>query len=394
MGAVFRGPIFATPATADLMRIVLEDSLRVMELDYKKFGVPPFYNEEDLKQTLRQIERVKYGTKIKSKNGINFVLHDAGHILGSASVEINADGPSTSPPRSDSGASLGTGKTILFSGDLGNSDAPIIRDTELPPKCDTVVMESTYAMREHEPAANRLEKLEQSLLDIVQNHGVLLIPAFAIERTQEILWQMHKLADEHKIPESINFFLDSPMAIKVTDEFRHHPEDYDKEALKAYNMHHDFLNFPRLTLARTVEESKAINEAPAPKVIIAGSGMMDGGRILHHLQRYLPFSNTKVLVVGYQAPHSLGRRIIEGEKFVRINGQYVHVHAQIVKADSYSAHADYKKLIGWLTSIKNPPQKIFLNHGEYKFAKDFAEYLRIKYGLDVEVAKYRRTYVI
>ena len=377
IAAGFKGPIFATPATGDLIKIVLEDSLHVMETDYRKSGILPFYNEEQMNQVISQIKPLKYGERITNRSGISFSLLDAGHILGSASVVISVDG-----------------KAVLFSGDLGNVNSPIIRDTEPPVHADVVVMESTYALRQHEPHDERMTKLKEALLFTAEHHGVLLVPAFAIERTQEILWELHRLADEHKLPENLKFYLDSPMAVKVTDEFRHHPEDYDKEALEAYNLHHDFLSFPRLSLSRTIDESKAINSAPAPKVIIAGAGMMDGGRILHHLTRYLPLANTTVLVVGYQSRNSLGRKIMDGEKFVQIWDKYIPVHARVIKADSFSAHADGDKLIDWLAKINPKPKVIFLNHGEKRIMKEFANFLHSKYSLGSEVPRYGKSYQI
>ncbi len=368
VGAGFRGPIFATAATLDLAKLVLEDSLKVMESNYRKYGVLPFFNEEQLQQATAQMRAIKYHQKVNVAEGY-FCLRDAGHILGSSSVELRLEG-----------------KTVVFSGDLGNDGAPIVKDTEMIAKADAVVMESTYAMREHEPHKERLSKLEQAILYTVEHRGVLLVPSFALERTQEILWELHNLSDKHQLPD-IKFYLDSPLAIKITEDFKHHPDIFDAEAIKAYNMHHDFLSFPNLVLTPSVEESKAINNAPAPKVILAGSGMMDGGRIMHHLRRYLPLANTTVLVVGYQGGNTTGRRILNGEKFVRINDKLVPVNARIIRADSYSAHADYNKLTAWLTASGSKPGRVFLNHGEPIPAKEFANLLHLKYHLNTFVPK-------
>ena len=371
----FRGPIFATAATADLARLVLEDSLKVMESNYQKYGVLPIFSEEQLRQAVSQIQKVKYHQKVNMGEGY-FYLREAGHILGSASVELHMEG-----------------KTVMFSGDLGNNDAPIVKDTEVMAQADVVVMESTYAMREHEPPKERLGKLEQAILYTVEHHGVLLIPSFALERTQEILWELHNLADKHQLP-NIKFYLDSPLAIKITEDFRHHPDIFDAEALRAYNMHHDFLSFPNLVLTPSVEESKAINNAPAPKVILAGSGMMEGGRIMHHLQRYLPLANTTVLVVGYQGENTTGRKILNGDKFVRINDRLVPVNARIVRADSYSAHADYSKLTHWLLSGGSKPRYVFLNHGEQGLMREFAQVLHIQQGLNTIVPRFGQTFKV
>lgn len=372
----FKGPIFTTLATKHLMRIVLEDSLKIMEYDYKDHGILPYFTESHLKQALSQVETLDYNQKVNFKGGGSLTLKDAGHILGSASVKLNIGG-----------------RVVVFSGDLGNPGAPIVKDTDMPKEADVVVMESTYAMREHEPHDKRVSKLEQALVNTYEQKGVLLIPAFAIERTQEILWELHKLSDKHKLPD-MKFFLDSPMAIKVTKDFKHHPEVYDKQALEAYNMHHDFLSFPNLVLTPSVDESKAINREPAPKVIIAGSGMMDGGRILHHLKRYISHNNTTILVVGYQAKNTLGRKILSGEKSIKIGRRFIPVHAKLIKADSYSAHADYRQLVEWLKSIKTLPKAVFLNHGEKGTSKEFAEYLKAKLDLNTIVSKYKRTYNI
>src|SRR3989344_5038855 len=376
VAAGFKGPIFTTEATAHLVKLILEDSLRVMENDYQKSGLLPFFNEEHLALAMKQIKPVKYGQKVNSRGGVSFALREADHVLGSASVELYLED-----------------KTVLFSGDLGNDGAPIMRDTNMPEKADVVIMESTYAMREHEARTERVSKLEQALLYTHKHRGVLLIPAFALERTQEVLWDLHRLSDLHKLP-GMPFYLDSPLAIKITDEFRHHPDVFDAEAVKAYKMHHDFLSFPNLHITLTSDESKAINSAPAPKVIIAGSGMMDGGRIMHHLKRYLPLPNTTILVVGYQSVNSTGRRLLNGEKAVRIDGWFIPVHAKIIKADSFSAHADYNKLIKWVTSIRKKPTTIFLNHGEMLPAKEFANFLKDKYDLNTQVPRAKQTFKI
>jgi metallo-beta-lactamase family protein len=284
-------------------------------------------------------------------------------------------------------------RKILFSGDVGNNDAPIIRDTEKPVAADVVVMETTYAMRKHEPSQTKESKLMQALEYTVQHRGVLLIPAFALERTEEVIWTLHNMADRHKLPE-IKFFLDSPLAIRILEVFKSHPENYDEAAKKALREHHNFLSFPGLIKTLSKVESKEINTASAPKVIIAGSGMMEGGRIMYHLQKYVSLPNTTILVTGYQAEGTLGRKILSGEKRVRILGRDVPVHARVVQVDSFSAHADNDTLEKWIGSVSPAPKVAFLNHGEKLRTEQFAKVLEEKYKIRAVIPKPSETFSV
>ena len=374
VGDGFHKKIYMTPATRALTDIILHDSINVMETQYQNSGALPFFNYEQMKRMLGQVEVLDYHRWHEVAPGVTVRLHDAGHIFGSAFVELV----------------IGR-KSILFSGDLGNAGAPIIRDVDKPPHTDYVVMEATYAGRNHEPAQERETKLEKALLNTHKINGVLLIPAFAVERTQEILWQLHNLADKHKLP-SMDFYLDSPLAIKATEVFRRYPSNYDEEANRAYRAHHDFFNFPRLTLCRTVDESKTINTAKSPKVILAGSGMMDGGRILFHLDHYISKPNTTILVVGYQAEKTLGRQILEGAREVRLFGKHHPVNAQVIKINAFSAHADQHALVQWVTTPKPAPKTVFLNHGELQPAENFALHLKKEHQLETLVPKEGQTF--
>lgn len=370
MAEGFRGDIFMTAETKDLIGLLLADSLHVMENEYRESGKLPFFNLEQLNQMLSRVKTVKYGQVVNSGRDLSFVLHNAGHVLGSASVEMRAGG-----------------KKILFTGDLGSQQASIIKHTERPHAYDYLVMESTYAMRAHEPAEDGFKKLEKALVDTIRNKGVLLIPAFALERTEEVIWHLHLMADKNKLPK-INFYLDSPLAIHILDIFKNYKEDYGTEAAAEAKKHHDFLNFPGLVRTLTVPESKGINNAPAPKVIIAGSGMMQGGRIMYHLYNYLPLKNTTVLVVGYQAEGTLGRKIATGHKEVRIFDHFIPVNAKVVQIDSFSAHADHNELVDFVKAVDPAPKFIFLNHGDPQRSKDLAIYFRDKLGLRSAIPRF------
>lgn len=366
----FRGDIFMTAETKDLIKLLLTDSLNVMESEYRETGKLPFFTIEQLNQMFARVKTVKYGQAVKSAKDLSFVLHNAGHVLGSASVEIRADG-----------------KKILFTGDLGNQEASIIKHTEKPHSYDYMVMESTYAMRGHEPMEEGFKKMEKALIDTAKNKGVLLIPAFALERTEEVIWHLHQMADKNKLPK-MNFYLDSPLAIHIVDVFKNYKSDYGPEAEAEIKKHHEFLSFPGLIRTLTGHESKAINNAPAPKVIIAGSGMMTGGRIMYHLYNYLSLKNTTLLIVGYQAHGTLGRRLAAGNREVRIFDRFIPVNAKIIQIDAFSAHADHNELIDFVKAMDPAPKAIFLNHGDPERSRDFAIYLRDKLGQRSAIPKF------
>lgn len=359
----FKGPVICTGPTADLMHLVVNDTQAIMAQEAAENGQEPLYTVEDINRLMQLIKRVDYGVTT-SIQGVNVRLLDAGHILGSSIVEL-VDGD----------------KTLVFSGDLGNAGAPILKPTQVPVGADVVVMESTYGGRVHEPIGERETILRQMIMDTVNRRGVLMIPAFAIERSQEILYEIDQLQKEDKIPQ-MPIFLDSPMAINATSIFERYSSFWNKESQFLKNKGDNFFAFPGLRRTVTVEQSKEINDVAPPKIIIAGSGMMEGGRILHHLRRYLPNERSTLLVVGYQSKGTLGRELLDGAKRVKIHDEWINVRAQIKPIGAYSAHADGPQLVAWLKNFQQKPKRVYLVHGENDQMETLAA--NIKHDLQID----------
>ncbi len=329
----FRGTVYATSATRDMAHLTLLDSEHVLSKDAERFGLPPIYEASDVDALMSRWRGVRYHETI-SVGPFQVTFFNAGHILGSAFLLVEAGG-----------------KKVVFSGDLGNSPAPLIGPWELPSSADYALIESTYGGRLHEALPERTELLRMMIKETIARRGALLIPAFATERTQEILFEIHALMEAGKL-EKIPVFLDSPLAIKMTDIYRKHSDYFTPEALRrAPGEKHPLFEFPGLRKTLTTEESKSINDVSGAKVIIAGSGMSNGGRILHHEKRYLSDPKSTLLIVGYQANGSLGRQILDGATVVRILGDDVPVHARVKAIGGYSAHADQRQLIEWLRPL-------------------------------------------
>lgn len=332
----FSGPIYATVATVELAKLVLKDALGVMASRNRDTDEPPMYDEVDLNRALSLFKPSPYHQSVPLFDGDNFTFFDAGHILGSASLTLEVDD-----------------KKIIFSGDLGHWPNVLLPKTEVPREADAVIMEATYGGEEHREsshvAEDRLTIMRRAMEYVVQNRGVLLIPAFSLERTEEILYLMHHLFKTKQLPK-IPIFLDSPLAIETLEVFEHHKELYQQE-IKSEANREDVFDFRGLVLTANVEDSKDINNQVPPKVIIAGSGMMEGGRIIHHLRRYLPMRNTLVLIIGYQAQGTLGQKIVDGAKEVNVFGTQVPVWAKIEKAEIFSGHADNSDLLNWVKSV-------------------------------------------
>lgn len=363
----FKGPIYCTLATKDLAKIVMEDSAHIQEMEtvwdnkrLKKEGKPlrkPLYKVVDALKVGTRLKGVEYNQTIRPLPGLTAVYRDAGHILGSAIIEVFVEG-----------------KKIVFSGDLGQWDAPIINNPTLIKEADYVVCESTYGGRLHETKSEKRKLLAQAINNTTEKNGKLLIPSFAIERTQEIVYYINELVESKKV-ECIPMFVDSPMGLKATRVFMEHTENYDEAARNTLARGDDPFRFRCLKYVETVEESKALNDLQGPGVIIASSGMCSGGRIKHHLKNHASNESTTILFVGYQAYGTLGRRIVNGEKKVRIYGWQVPIKAQIKKIDGFSGHADQSQLMKWLKGFKTKP-KVFYVHGE----PDEALALKKKYG--------------
>jgi metallo-beta-lactamase family protein len=354
----FRGKIYLTEATKAITALSLMDAAGIAAEDKQH---TPLYTKEDVNKTIQHMETITLGQTIAT-NAFIATFYDAGHILGSASIKIAAKGKAD--------------QSIIFSGDLGNTPEDLIQPTEPISQASIVVMETTYGDRVH-PTEDASKIIQDEINTIEKTDGVLLIPAFSIERTQEILHRLYHLQKDKKILPTTAIFLDSPMAIHVTEIFEKFPALYNNE------LAHDqkVFTFPNLTFTLSSEESKAIFKHEGPKVIIAGSGMMSGGRILHHLQNYASLTTTRILIVGYQAVDTLGREILEGAKTVTINKQQVKINATITSIESLSSHADQPKLLHWLQQIKDV-EKIFLVHGEDSSRKILAEEIRKTLGIE------------
>jgi len=372
----YKGKIYMTDPCIALTKIVLEDAHHIMVEDAEKCGSATLYELEDLIGVFEQAQGLTYHEEVMVAPGVRVVFHDAGHVLGSAYISIEAEG-----------------KRIIFSGDIGNDDVPILPDTDPISHADVVVCESTYGHRVHEDPATRSILLREAMQEALSNDGVLLIPAFSIERTQELLYEMDLILRDLKTTEPI--YLDSPMAIKATQVYRDFKEYLRFDAPILSEPDRDFFSFPNLHETLSVEESKKINTAPKPKIIIAGSGMMSGGRIMHHLQRYLPDPTTLILVIGYQASGTIGRQIYEGAKYVNIYGQKVQVHASIKAIGAFSAHGDMNKLTRWLQpEDKKNPKQIFLVHGDPEAKAVFATHLRHELQTEVIIPEYQSVHEI
>ncbi|MFH0819258.1 MAG: MBL fold metallo-hydrolase [Patescibacteria group bacterium] len=363
----FRGQIISTNATLDFAALMLEDSAHIIFEDAKDGGYPPLYTEADAKNCTTLFNGHNYQEIINITDNIKCRFNDAGHILGSSIIEVWAEN-----------------KKIVFSGDLGNPPVPILNPTEFIDEADYVVIESTYGGKIHEDARTKLLVVSSAIYEAVTMHGVLMIPAFAMERTQELLYELNKLIENKDVP-SVPVFVDSPLAIKATEIFSKHKYLFNAEAQAKIKSGDDIFDFPGLVMTETTMESKKINLEKAPKIIIAGSGMCHGGRIRHHLKRYLGDFKNQVLIVGYQVSGSLGRQLLDHEKKVRIEGSEINVAAKIRAVGAYSAHADQPKLINWLEQFSKKPKKIFITHGEMENATALADVIKQKMNIATEI---------
>lgn len=367
----FKGPIFATPPTKDLSELIMLDSVSIMSNDEIKFGDQPLYREEDVAKAMSMFKVLDYGVRQQVADGVEIRFFDSGHMLGSASVEVWSEG-----------------KKIVFSGDIGNKNAPIIQDPQYTDEADYIVCESTYAGRVHEGTDERLQILKNVIDESVERGGVLVIPAFAMERTQELLYNFNSLLKNHSI-ESVPIFLDSPLAIKATDVFRKFPQYFDAEATALLNGGgNHFFDVPRLRMTTSVDESKAINKAAPPKIVIAGSGMMTGGRIKYHLREYLGDSRNTLLIIGYQAQGTLGRKLLDGAQRIDLFREEIEVRAKVKAVGAFSAHADHPQLLDWLRAIKTPTAKVFCTHGETTSLNILAEKTKIDLGFDAHPPRF------
>lgn len=372
VAAGFTGPVYSTAPTRAIAEHIFEDSLVIMQEEERETGVPPLYTRVDIDRALSMWETKQYHESWSIRDA-TIELKDAGHILGSAFVEVT------------------TGDTVtVFSGDLGNSGTPLLEETEAPTGAHYIVTESVYGDRNHEPVDARKDKLIKAIKRAVREQGALLIPAFSIERTQVLLSELNELIEGGTVP-SIPVFLDSPLAIKITDVYREYSDYFNKEVQQTIAAGDDIFAFPKLTFTETVNDSKMISNVSGAKIIIAGSGMSHAGRIQHHERQLLSDPSTTLLIVGFQAPGTLGRRIQDGAKRVTILGKEVRVRATVMSIDGYSAHKDSDGLLEFVAGAGEQLKKAFVVLGEPKASQFLAQRLHDYVGVDAIIPKLGET---
>jgi metallo-beta-lactamase family protein len=374
----FRGPIFCTPGTADLLHVLLPDAAHLQEEEAefanrhhvsKHRPALPLFTADDAQAALAQLQPQPYGVSIAVTDGVRARFRRAGHILGSATVDLE----------------LGDRHAVrlVFSGDLGRWGRPILRDPELVAAADVLLVESTYGDRLHRTDA--IEQLARVVRETDLRRGILIVPAFAVGRTQELIWSLRQLEDQGQIP-SLPVFIDSPMAIDVTDIYCRHPEDHNLEMAALMDARRCPLCCKQYHLVRTAAESKALNDRSGPMIIVSASGMATGGRVVHHLKRRLPEERTTVLLTGYQAAGTRGRALQEGATTLRIHGESVGVRARIESIGGLSAHADRGEIFRWLAGFEKPPRSTYVVHGEPHAADQLAAGIRSTLGWTARVA--------
>jgi metallo-beta-lactamase family protein len=379
----YSGPIYTTPATIDLCLAMLADSAFLQEKDAefcnrrreyrKKIGrddreCEPLYTHVDAETTFRLFRNAPLHRAQEIAPGVSYTSYDAGHMLGSSSVVVEADG-----------------LRLCFSGDVGRPGLPILFDPETPPPtADYLIMESTYGNRFHAPIVEAADILADVVNRTAKRGGRIIMPAFAVGRTQQLVLLLHQLVDEKRIP-SIPVYVDSPLAVNATEVFRKHPEAYDEEARKYLTDGGDPFGFRMLKYVRDVNESKALNDLHGPFIVVAASGMMEGGRVLHHLRNNIQDPRNTVLITGYQAANTLGRKILERHAEVPIFGEPVRLRAEVAVLDELSGHADQGELIEWMKPLAPRLKKVFLVHGDIGQATALATVIHKDFGIEVVV---------
>jgi metallo-beta-lactamase family protein len=388
----YKGKIYCTQATADIAQIILLDAAKLQEEDaiykakrHKREGrrgpYPeiPLYAVEDAEAVQPHFSAVEFLSCVRVSSNVEGCYYEAGHVLGAAVINMNI--------RQD-----GKNHRVIFSGDIGEPDRPIINDPTLFDEAEYIVMEATYGDRTHEEHENTdiQRQLRDCINRTVSAGGNIIIPSFALERSQELLYHLNELFLRKEIP-AITVFLDSPMAIRITEVFKRHAELFDEEMMQRLRQGNSFFSFENLKIVQTVEESKAINKMKENSIIIAGSGMVTGGRVKHHIVNNVTRPESTILFVGYQAEGTPGRILLDGAREIRLLGQMHPVKAHIEKIDGFSAHADRDGLLEWLSDIRIPPRCVFITHGEEKAATSFAKLLNEKTGWTANVPEYKDT---
>ena len=376
----YKGPIYATEATYKLCSIMLKDSAHIQEFEAQwrnrkaqRSGEAPYvpaYTVADAEQTLMLFKSFPYGKKTDIFNGVSLHFLDAGHLLGSASISLTVrEGEEE--------------RTLLFSGDLGNVNRPLIRDPQMPERADYVVIESTYGDRLHGPRPDYVGQLTQILQETFSRGGNVVIPCFAVGRTQEMLYLLRSIKESGALRSQGDFpvYVDSPMAVEATRIYAGDMTDYyDQQTLDLLAQGIDPITFPGLRLSVTAEESKLINEDKTPKVILSASGMCEAGRIRHHLKHNLWRKDSTILFVGYQSVGTVGRKLVDGASTVKLFGEDIRVYADIRQMDGISGHADRDMLLGWLGSLETPPKQVFINHGDDGVCDSFVHTVESRLG--------------
>jgi metallo-beta-lactamase family protein len=374
----YRGPVYCSSGTADLLHVMLPDAAHLQEEDAEaanRYGYSkhrpalPLYTLRDAEAVLRLLRPERYDQTFSVANNIQAVLRPTAHILGSASIELD----------------LGTTEAfrLVFTGDLGRWHRPILRDPELVKTADLLLTEATYGNRTH--PADTSDRLARIVSETANRGGALVVPAFAVGRTQELLWILRQLEDARRVP-ILPVYLDSPMAINVSEIYARHPEDHNLDMQKLIDAHQCPLSSHQFHVTRTRDESKAINALAGPLVIISANGMATGGRVLHHLKQRLPDSRNTVLLPGFQSEGTRGRALQDGARFLRIHGQDVPVRAKVERIDGLSAHADRGELLRWFSGFTTPPKMTYIVHGELDAAQSLAGTLQTELGWNAQVA--------
>lgn len=371
----FKGRIVSTIPTKEITEVMLADTAHLLSRD-TDLGLDKIYTSENIKKALDSWDTLEYGQVLNVDHGFQFSYKDAGHILGSGMLQV-----------------VYNGKKIIFTGDLGNSPSPLLPDTEALTDVDYLIMESVYGDRNHEARSERKKKLEQVIKDNYARKGTLIIPTFSLERTQELLYEIDSLV-ENKIIPTMPIFLDSPLAIKLTAVYMKYEKYFNEAAKKIIATGNRLFEFPGLKETPETEDSKAILHVPNPKIIIAGSGMSNGGRIIHHEKNYLPDSNNTILLTGYQAVGTLGRFIQDGAKKVYIQGEEVHLRAHVEMISGYSGHKDSDHLVEFVASTIGTLKKVFVVIGEPKSSLYLAQKIRDNLDVDTYTPEVGETVVI
>ncbi len=371
----FRGKVICTKATFDLCEVMLRDSGHIQEMEaewqnrkYQRSGkreVSPLYTAKDAEDSLRFFQTVNYDEIFPMTDGVKVCFRDAGHILGSAIIEIWVEEGEEK-------------KKLVFSGDLGSLNQPIVRDPSKIEEADVLWLESTYGNRLHKSREETVAELLEIIKEAIRDQAKVVIPAFAVERTQDIIYIIGQLMRKGAIP-SVPVYIDSPLAISATEIFNRNPGCFDQETKELLSGGENPLDLPEILYTRTREESKAINEDSRPGIIISASGMCDSGRIKHHLKHHLWQKESHIVIIGYQAEGTIGRRLVDGAKTIRLFGEEIAVRARIHTLGGFSAHADQKGLLDWLSSFRNPRLEVFVNHGEEKISIGLGEIIRQKF---------------